>query len=123
LTPHTTADDPKRYRTEEEYNLWDSREPLKRFRKYLESKSLLSAEEDAKLEAEIDVEIKQAMQRVEILVKSEELSNPLTMFDYLYADSSGSLQSQRDELAQYLQSKKKKGSGKNNPQKSEAPVE
>lgn len=35
FTPHTTADDPKRYRSDEECQLWTKREPLSRFHKYL----------------------------------------------------------------------------------------
>lgn len=117
LTPHTTADDPKRYRSDEEYQLWLSREPLKRFRKYLENKGLLTDKDQERLEAEIDAEIKQAMERTEAQIKNEDLRNPLTMFDHLYKDIPATLQNQRDEFARYWQSRRK-GSDKENPQKS-----
>jgi pyruvate dehydrogenase E1 component alpha subunit len=117
LTPHTTADDPKRYRTEDEYKLWNTREPLKRFRKYIESKGLLNAEMEAALEAELDVTIKQAIQRAEAIAKSEEANNPLSMFDYLYADTPPVLQAQREELAKRLKPKKAVPEH-HNPQKS-----
>ena len=58
LTPHTTADDPKRYRSEEEVAIWKKREPLIRFRKYLYDKKILSQSEEEKLETEISQEIK-----------------------------------------------------------------
>jgi pyruvate dehydrogenase E1 component alpha subunit len=119
LTPHTTADDPKRYRTEEEYKLWNNREPLKRMRKFLEGKNLLNTEQEAALEAEIDASIKQAMQRAEAIAKSEEASNPLTMFDHLYSDIPKVLQAQREELSKRLKPKKQV-SERHNPQKSES---
>ena len=105
LTPHTTADDPKRYRSEEEQKLWGTREPLLRFKKYLESKKILNDGENDKLEEEIDAQIKTAMQKVEALTSSEKLTNPLAMFDYLYAEMPLSLQAQRKELADYLKLK------------------
>ena len=107
LTPHTTADDPKRYRSEQEYQLWNDREPLKRFQKYLINKGVIDAQGDLKLEEEVDTLIKQAMERTELLAKSEELNNPLTMFDYLYSEIPHSLQMQKDELAFYLKQKGK----------------
>jgi pyruvate dehydrogenase E1 component alpha subunit len=50
--PHTMAgDDPTRYRTGEEANEWEQKDPLIRFRKYLEGKGLWSKEdEDAVIE-------------------------------------------------------------------------
>ena len=38
FTPHTTADDPKRYRSDDESKKWHLREPLLRFAKYLAAK-------------------------------------------------------------------------------------
>ena len=35
LSMHTTADDPKKYRTEEEVREWEKRDPITRFEKYL----------------------------------------------------------------------------------------
>ncbi len=105
LTPHTTADDPKKYRSDAEHQKWFLREPLGRFRKYLFNKKVLTEAEDARIEAEIDAEIKAAMQAVEQLTKTDEYANPLNMFDYLYHDIPPSLQAQRDELAKHLESK------------------
>ena len=41
LTPHSTADDPKKYREETEVKAWEAREPLPRLRRYLEAKGLV----------------------------------------------------------------------------------
>jgi len=105
LTPHTTADDPKRYRSEEEVSLWQKREPLLRFKKYLYDKQILLQTEEEKLEMEITEEIKLAVEKAETLAKGKELNNPLRMFDYLYAEIPPSLQKQKEELAEYLKRK------------------
>ena len=44
LSMHTTADDPKRYRKDEEVAQWVKRDPIVRFRKYLGDKGLLTDE-------------------------------------------------------------------------------
>lgn len=40
MGPHSTSDDPTKYRPEEEIRHWRSRDPLERFRRYLERKKL-----------------------------------------------------------------------------------
>jgi pyruvate dehydrogenase E1 component alpha subunit len=106
LTPHTTADDPKRYRSDAECATWNAKEPLKRFKKYLINKGIWTEEEDAALEKALDAEIKAAAQSADALAKSE-YSNPLSMFDHLYKEIPPSLQAQRDELARHLDKHKK----------------
>nr|WP_106497765.1 pyruvate dehydrogenase (acetyl-transferring) E1 component subunit alpha [Lentibacillus sp. Marseille-P4043] len=64
--PHTTAgDDPTRYRTEELDNEWEKKDPLVRFRKYLESKKLWSEEEENKVIEEAKDDIKQAIKKAD----------------------------------------------------------
>ena len=47
--PHTMAgDDPTRYRTSDEDSDWEKKDPLVRFRKYLEAKNLWSEEKKTK---------------------------------------------------------------------------
>ncbi len=106
-TPHTTADDPKRYRSEEEAQTWMKREPLIRFKQYLLKKNVMSDKDFAALEEEIDSMIKEAIASTEKLAKNEEFNNPLKMFDYLYAEMPKFLQEQRDELAAHLDREKK----------------
>lgn len=40
LDAHTTNDDPKRYRTDEEVDWWEHRDPLKRYQSFLEAEGL-----------------------------------------------------------------------------------
>jgi len=94
LGVHTTADDPTKYRSEEEVKQWERKDPLTRFGAYLEKKNLL----ERGLEEEIDAEIAGAVQRFEAAPPAD----PLTMFDHVYADMPPHLQAQRAELAERL---------------------
>jgi pyruvate dehydrogenase E1 component alpha subunit len=118
VTPHTTADDPKRYRSDEECKLWTSREPLVRFKKYLGKKGVYSEKEFAELEEELDTIIKAAVKNAEAMVLVGEMANPLSMFDYLYNDIPPYLQEQRDELKAHLDKVSKKAGV--SPQKHQA---
>jgi len=91
LGVHTTADDPTKYRSEAEVAMWEQKDPLTRFRAYLEKRNLL----EEGLEQAVDDEIAEAIRRFE----SAPPADPLTMFDHVYADRPPHLQAQRDELA------------------------
>jgi pyruvate dehydrogenase E1 component alpha subunit len=98
LSMHTTADDPTRYRREEEVRAWEAKEPLPRFRRYLEQKGLVTAELHARLEAEADAQIREAVDRAEARMRPDLLS----IFDQVYAEPTAELAAQREELARYL---------------------
>src|SRR5881409_2856884 len=61
LGVHTTADDPTKYRTQEEVTAWEQKDPLTRFRVYLEKRNLL----EEGLEQQVDEEIAAAIRRFE----------------------------------------------------------
>ncbi|MBR3120009.1 MAG: pyruvate dehydrogenase (acetyl-transferring) E1 component subunit alpha [Oceanobacillus sp.] len=64
--PHTmSGDDPTRYRTEDMDNEWEKRDPLVRFRKFLESKKLWTEEDENKVIEEAKEDIKQAIKQAE----------------------------------------------------------
>lgn len=64
--PHTmSGDDPTRYRTEDSENEWEKRDPLVRFRKYLEGKDLWSEEQEEKVVEEAKKEIKEALKEAD----------------------------------------------------------
>jgi pyruvate dehydrogenase E1 component alpha subunit len=91
LGMHTTADDPTKYRSEAEVAMWEQKDPLTRFRAYLEKRNLL----EEGLEPQIDGEISAAIARFE----ATPAPDPLTMFDHAYAELPAHLVAQRDELA------------------------
>ena len=92
LGVHTTADDPTKYRSEEEVKAWEKKDPLTRFSAYLEKKNLL----ESGLELQVDEEIARAVQAFESMPPAD----PLTMFDHAYADMPPLLRAQREELAE-----------------------
>ncbi|WP_026175212.1 pyruvate dehydrogenase (acetyl-transferring) E1 component subunit alpha [Thermus igniterrae] len=56
LAPHTTSDDPTRYRTREEEEAWRQKDPLLRLRQALEARGLWGEGEEAALLAELEEE-------------------------------------------------------------------
>ncbi len=97
LAMHTTADDPKKYRSEEEVKKWEARDPLPRFRLYLKNKGLL----DEKIEKVIEEEIRRELD--EAVVKYESYQhNPYELFDHMFAEPTPELERQRAELKAHL---------------------
>jgi pyruvate dehydrogenase E1 component alpha subunit len=95
LGVHTTADDPTKYRSDEEVKAWEQKDPLTRFRAYLEKKKLL----DGSVEEEVDEEIARAVERFEAMPPAD----PLGMFDHAYAELPQGVAAERAELAGRLE--------------------
>ncbi|MCK6480586.1 MAG: pyruvate dehydrogenase (acetyl-transferring) E1 component subunit alpha [Planctomycetaceae bacterium] len=92
---HTTADDPRVYRGEEEEKAWESRDPLDRTRRYLEKRGAWDAARERALEEAVDAEMQVEIQAAEDYRASS--VNPLEMFDYVYVSMPPYLKAQRDE--------------------------
>jgi len=107
LAVHTTADDPRRYRTDAEVAQWQQREPISRFQKYLTAKGLLSDEKNAAIESAVLDEIQAAVDRAEAQMKA--MGDPMDMFDHAYAEMPPILQAQKEELARELTAIKEDG--------------
>ncbi len=65
--PHSSSDDPTRYRDEREAEVWRARDPLVRFRTYLEARGWWSEDDEASLEQSIGDEITQAVAEAEAM--------------------------------------------------------
>jgi pyruvate dehydrogenase E1 component alpha subunit len=64
--PHTMAgDDPTRYRTSDEDDAWEKKDPIVRFRKFLESKDLWTEEEEEKIVEQAKEDIKAAIKKAD----------------------------------------------------------
>jgi pyruvate dehydrogenase E1 component alpha subunit len=94
LGGHSSSDDPTKYRTPEELELWKTRDPIKRFRAYLTTKGLLTQQEDRKLQDEVDLEL------VRVIKESEKIPPPahLSMFTDVYAEMPWHIREEADEL-------------------------
>jgi 2-oxoisovalerate dehydrogenase E1 component alpha subunit len=65
LGPHSSSDDPSRYRDEAEVASWRARDPIARFRRYLEHAGWWDDGREARLEQEIGDDISRAVQEAE----------------------------------------------------------
>ncbi|MBA2564661.1 MAG: pyruvate dehydrogenase (acetyl-transferring) E1 component subunit alpha [Gemmatimonadetes bacterium] len=66
---HSTADDPRRYREEREVSEWGERDPIVRFRRYLESLGLWNESDEAQAQD-------QAARDIEAMIQEEEEGGP-----------------------------------------------
>jgi len=96
---HTTSDDPTKYRTKEEEELWDQKDPLKRLKNLLISKNLWTEEEETVLTRQYSEEVDRQF------VEAENYPPyPLDdVFSYLYADMPQDLRKQKVEHEKFLQ--------------------
>jgi pyruvate dehydrogenase E1 component alpha subunit len=70
--PHTMAgDDPTRYRTAELDNEWEKKDPLVRFRKFLEKKGLWNEEKENEVIEQAKEEIKDALKQADAAPKQK----------------------------------------------------
>jgi TPP-dependent pyruvate/acetoin dehydrogenase alpha subunit len=66
VSAHSSSDDPSRYRDESVTAVWrDSRCPLSRFRAFLIARGLLTESSDNALRAEVDAEVRAAIEAEE----------------------------------------------------------
>ena len=96
MAVHTTADDPKRYRTDTEVEEWRRRDPIPRFQGYLTAKGLLTADLLAAEEAAVQTQNQAAVDRAEEEMKR--LGDPLLMFEHAYAEMPEYLKEQKEEF-------------------------
>lgn len=98
LGDHTTSDNARLYRDDDEVEAWKPKDPLFRLRSYLETENLWNEEEEsaflAKAQHEVDQEAKIALEYPPL--------SPLQMFSRLYAEMSPELRRQQEELAQEI---------------------
>ena len=98
MGPHTTSDDPTRYRDRDELEEWAAKDPISRLGALLDSKGLLTDELTARVAARAD-EVAREL-RVGCLALTA--PDPLTIFDNVYATPHRGLDRQRSQYAAYL---------------------
>ncbi len=100
--PHTTADDPTKYRDAKEVADWvENNDPIRRFHRFLEQKGLISDERIAALKERFNQEIEQAVQEAEAV----EPSTADQAFDYVYDKPHKLLAEQKQEVQRLLAEK------------------
>ncbi|WP_408010821.1 pyruvate dehydrogenase (acetyl-transferring) E1 component subunit alpha [Pseudalkalibacillus sp. A8] len=92
--PHTMAgDDPTRYRTEDMDNKWEKKDPLVRFRKYLESNDLWSEEKENEVVDQAKEDIKAAIKKADEAPKQKVTD----LIENMYEELPKNLQEQMEE--------------------------
>ncbi len=94
LAMHTTADDPKKYRSEAEVKKWEKRDPLIRFDAYLRSKGILDDGMDEQVRTDIKTTIKAGIEKYEA---SRDV-DPRDCFPYTYVEMTEELKTQAREF-------------------------
>ncbi|WP_435104540.1 pyruvate dehydrogenase (acetyl-transferring) E1 component subunit alpha [Arhodomonas sp. AD133] len=94
MSDHTTADDARRYRPEEERTAWEARDPIERMRRYLHEIGAWSDDDEQGLDAECRESVDAAAERY----LATEAQPAEAMFDYLYAELPRALTAQRNAL-------------------------
>lgn len=105
LGPHTTADDPDRYRSREEVKLMERLDPIARLGKYLRGRGVLSEKEEKEIWSEWG-------ERTEKVVKKcyEKPSLPVgVIFENVYSRPTWNLEEQMRELEETLKVMKELG--------------
>jgi pyruvate dehydrogenase E1 component alpha subunit len=97
--PHTTADDPTKYRTEQEIDPWKPLDPLVRLRLYLKGKGLWTEEIERGMADEAQKEIDQVVKDAEAIPAPEVEE----IFKYVFAEMTPPLKEQLEYLKSTLQ--------------------
>jgi len=100
MGPHTTADDPTRYRDSAELEAWRRRDPIARLEAHLRASGDLSDEQIAQTQMAADEVAKQMRAACLGMVTRPALA----VFDGVYAEPHTGLERQRGEYAAYIDS-------------------
>jgi pyruvate dehydrogenase E1 component alpha subunit len=94
LGPHTTSDDPTRYRSEEELNQWQALDPIPRYRAYLEGRGLWTQRLEDRIAARsqrLRADLREAVFAAPDIDIDE-------VFTTVYAEMTPGLEAQRQQL-------------------------
>lgn len=95
MGPHTTSDDPGRYRSEDEVQHWQDRDPIRRVEAYLRQSGSQHQEFFDRVQQEADELAEEIRRGVRSMVTPE----PATMFDHVYAEHHPLVEEQRQWVA------------------------
>ena len=99
--PHTTADDPTKYREDAEVEEWRKLDPMLRLQKYLGERGLWNEGLEAQWKADAEKILNQAIQEAEAVP----LPDPEEMFLYTFAEPPPPLKEQMEDYLNFLKEK------------------
>ncbi|OKH76975.1 MULTISPECIES: pyruvate dehydrogenase (acetyl-transferring) E1 component subunit alpha [Mycolicibacterium] len=94
MGPHTTSDDPTRYRSADAVNAWLARDPIARYRTYLQNVGVWTE----RLEERVGARSKRLCAELRDAVAGAPDFDPAEMFESVYAEITPDLARQRDQL-------------------------
>ena len=100
MGPHTTADDPTRYRDANELEDWAAKDPIHRLKALLERKGLLTADVETAVAATADAVAKELRSGTITMPEPQ----PLQIFEHVYSTPHSWLDRQQDHYTRYLAS-------------------
>ncbi len=98
MGPHTTSDDPTRYRTRAEEEEWRTKDPLARLRALLRSEGA----SDDRFEDGVDAAAAEAAAALRAGVLAMPDPEPAALFEHVYAGPHALLDEERDAYTKYL---------------------
>ena len=93
LGPHTTADDPTRYRNQKEVDEWKKKDPVLRFQSYLQKKKVLDTKSESQIIEWAKSEVNKALKEAEAMPKPD-VSD---IFKYVYSSMTKNLEEELKE--------------------------
>ncbi|MFH5880570.1 pyruvate dehydrogenase (acetyl-transferring) E1 component subunit alpha [Arthrobacter sp. NA-172] len=100
MGPHTTADDPTRYRDANELEDWAAKDPIARLKALLHTKGLLTEEVEARVQAKAD-EVARDLRAGCINMPDPA---PMDLFNHVYSTPNSGIERQKDHYSRYLES-------------------
>ncbi len=98
MNPHTTNDDPRRYRLGSEAETWKLKDPIERVRAYLTR----TAGMDADFFAEIEAGATKLAEHVRVGCRALADPTPQSLFDNVHVTMTDDLRAQRDEFVSFV---------------------
>ncbi|MHC5111644.1 MAG: pyruvate dehydrogenase (acetyl-transferring) E1 component subunit alpha [Planctomycetota bacterium] len=96
---HTTADDPTVYRNDEEVQMWERKDPIGRFERFLSGRHLLSPAMIADIASTAEKDVRDAREKF----RARAVPNPHEIFDFVYDDMPADIAAQKEEYLARLQ--------------------
>ncbi len=94
VTDHTTSDDARRYRSDEEVAAWLKRDPIERLAHYMRAQGFLDEAREAEIAAEADRKVAEAVEAFESIPPPE----PEEIFRHVFAQKTRPLEEQEAAL-------------------------
>jgi pyruvate dehydrogenase E1 component alpha subunit len=98
MNPHTTNDDPRRYRLGSEAETWKLKDPIERVRAYLTREAGV----DAGFFDEVEQEARKLAEHIRTGARELPDPTPESVFDDVYVTMPDELREQRDEFVQFV---------------------